>query len=160
MIIILNDEDIHVCKVFGELRSLSARSNNIKDVKVGNHNGIDGDIIGFMGEYAFAKAFNVFPDFGLKPRSGSPDGIIKGLRYDVKSTNYKNGKLLSTLKVNADVDLYVLAIIQQNIVELKGYAYKNELINEKNKKDLGHGIGYVLNQYELRHISELQDGLA
>ena len=34
-------------------------------------------LLGFMGEYAFAKHFNLFPDIGWSP-SGSADGVLQG----------------------------------------------------------------------------------
>ena len=105
-----------------------------------------------MAEYAFAKQFNVFPDIGLSPRSGSFDGRYKGYRYDIKSTRYKTGKLLSTLKVNPDVDMYILAIIDGSTINLSGWAFKDELIQESNIKDLGHGRGYAMNQEDLRSL--------
>jgi len=128
-----------------------ARSNNVFDAKIGPQNGIDADIQAFKAEYAFAKWHNIFPDFGLSPRSGSYDGITKkGLRYDVKSTSNKNGNLLSTLKVNKDIDIYILAYVFEDSVEFIGWAWKDDLIKEENIKDLGHGHGYFLSREKLR----------
>ena len=115
--------EINICKFIGEQRSLLARSKGVVDAKMGQHDGTVADIQGFKAEYAFAKFKNVFPDFGLSVRSGSCDGVThKGNRYDVKSTNRMDGNLLSTLKVNNDVDIYVLAVVQYNIVHLIGWA--------------------------------------
>ena len=110
------------------------------------------DVDGVIAEYAFAKKFNVFPDIGLSPRSGSCDGVYKNYRYDIKSTRYKTGKLLSTMKVNPDVDMYILAIIEDNTVTFAGWSLKDELIQESNIKDLGHGKGYCLSQNQLRPL--------
>lgn len=153
MIIKLDEHELYLCKYMGEQRSIINRSNNIQDAKIGNQNGVDADIQGFMGEYAFAKYINVFPDFGLAPRSGSCDGITrKQMRYDVKSTNYKNGNLLSTMKVNHDVDFYVLVYVEvdNGIVQFIGWAYKNELIQDENIRNLGYGNVYFLSNEMLR----------
>jgi hypothetical protein len=151
MTIELDEHEVNLCKYIGEQRSIIARSNNVFDAKIGSQNGVDSDIQGFKAEYAFAKYINVFPDFGLSPRSGSCDGVTqKGMRYDIKSTHHKNGNLLSTLKVNKDIDIYILAYICENIVEFVGWAYKAELIKEENIKDLGHGKGYFLSKDLLR----------
>lgn len=150
MVVYLDDMEVELCKFIGTKRSQIARLNNVKDAKIGSHNGVDADIQGFKAEYAFAKHFNIFPDFGLSPRSGSADGVTKsGAKYDIKSTKHKNGNLLSTLKVNPDVDVYVLAYVNDNLVEFIGWARKQELIKEENIKDLGHGSGYFLSRNKL-----------
>ena len=145
MIIELSAGELKLCKFIGEQRSLIARANGVKDAKMGVHDGTKGDIQGFKAEYAFAKFKNVFPDFGLSPRSGSCDGTTHiGNRYDVKSTDRVDGNLLATLKVNPDVDIYVLAIVQYNIVNLVGWIRKENFIKPENIRDLGYGKGYFL----------------
>jgi len=146
----LDPGELAICKHVGRMRSVIARNAGVRDAKVGSHDGAEADEQGMIAEYAFAKLFNVFPDFGLSPRSGSADGICKGKRYDVKSTKHKSGRLLATLKNNPDVDIYVLAIVDGAEVSFPGWAYKDELMNERNIKDLGRGKGYALEQRELR----------
>lgn len=151
MIVKLDKHEIKLCEYIGQQRSIMARSNNVFDAKIGSQNGIDSDIQGFKAEYAFAKIKNYFPDFGLSPRSGSYDGITRnGMRYDVKSTHHKDGNLLSTLKINNDVDIYILAYVCEDIVEFIGWAYKQELIKKENIKNMGHGEGYFLSREKLR----------
>jgi hypothetical protein len=154
ILIKLDEHEVNLCKYIGEQRSMVNRSNNIHDAKIGSHNGVDADIQGFMAEYAFAKHINVFPDFGITPRSGSCDGTTrKGRRYDIKSTCRKNGNLLSTLKVNEDIDYYVLAYVYDNIVEFIGYAHKTKLIKKENIKDLGYGKVYFLSHEMLKKFN-------
>ena len=150
--ITLSPDEIAIAHLIGRNRSLIARSANVKDVKMGDQDGAEADVLGFMGEYAFAKHFNVFPDLGLVPRSGSADGILKGYKYDIKTTKYINGRLLSTIKDNDDVDMYVLVVVDEPIVKIIGYAFKEELRKESNLIDLGHGKGYGLNQEQLREF--------
>jgi hypothetical protein len=157
MIVILNPDEILLCQMAGRMRSLIARTASVVDAKIGNQDGIDADIMGMMGEYAFSKAFNTFPDLGLSPRSGSADGKIKNKSYDVKTTHYKTGRLLCTLKDNPDVDVYVLAIADKASVNLVGWASKRDLRQEKNLIDLGHGKGYALTQDELHSIEDFYD---
>lgn len=150
MIIQLDKKECELCEFIGRQRSSIARSNGIFDAKIGNQSGVEADIQGFKAEYAFAKWNNIFPDFGLSPRSGSADGVTNsGSRYDIKSTHHKNGNLLSTLKVNPDIDIYILSYVNHNIVEFIGWAKKEQLINEDNLKDLGHGKGYFLSREKL-----------
>ena len=131
------------------MRTLIARASNVKDAKIGNQDGAEADVQGIIAEFAFAKQFNVFPDLGLSPRSGSCDGIYNGFRYDIKATKYKNGRLLCTKKYNPDVDIYILAIVDGNSIDFVGYAKSEELRNEKNLINLGHGEGYAMNQENL-----------
>lgn len=116
---------------------------------MGDQDGALADVHGMMAEYAFAKHFNVFPDMGLTPRSGSADGFLNGFRYDVKATTYKNGRLLCNLKDNPDVDMYVLCVIDEPYVNIIGYSMKKDLRQDENLIDLGHGKGYGLNQEQL-----------
>lgn len=149
----LDDKEVSLCKYIGTLRSSIARSNDVVDAKIGNQDGIEADVQGFKAEYAFAKANNLFPDFGLSPRSGSYDGITRNNnRYDIKSTSHKKGNLLSTLKINKDVDIYILAVVDNNIVDFIGWASKETLIKDENIKDLGHGKGYFLSRHKLNKL--------
>ena len=150
MIVKLDPDEVLICEQLGRMRSIIARSSGVKDAKVGTHDGSKADVMGMKAEYAFAKQFNTFPDLGLTPRSGSADGKLKGYAYDIKSTTYKNGRLLATKKSNPDVDMYVLCIVDDSEVDIKGYAMKNELVQSSNLKDLGHGEGYCLDQSELK----------
>lgn len=150
LIVTLEPDEVLVCEQLGRMRSLIARTSNVKDVKMGNQDGMIADVMGMKGEYAFAKAFNTFPDLGLTPRSGGADGRVHGYAYDVKTTNYKNGKLLATKKINPDVDMYVLAVIlSPQVIDIKGYLMKEQFIREGNICDVGHGEGYCANQSQL-----------
>lgn len=145
----LEPDEITVCQMLGRMRSLIARNSGVKDAKIGKQDGAEADVFGVMAEYAFSKRFNTFPDLGLTPRSGSADGLLNGKRYDIKSTTYKTGRLLSTMKVNPDVDIYVLGIIDDNQIDFVGWASKEDLIKEENVVNLGHGKGYALTQDKL-----------
>ncbi|BAQ84570.1 hypothetical protein [uncultured Mediterranean phage uvMED] len=154
IIVELTPDEVQFCQIYGRMRTVVSRGNNIVDTKMGNHDGAEGDVMGFMGEFAFAKQFNTFPDLGLSPKSGTPDGLLKGERYDVKSSNIENARLLCTLKINPDVDFYVLAIVKSPTVEIKGWAWKSELVSDATKINLGHGEGYGLEQNQLRQFKE------
>jgi len=156
MIVELNPSEVLVCECIGRMRSLIARSAHVQDQKIGNQNGSDADVLGIKGEYAFAKHFNVFPDLGLTPRSGSYDGILKGVAYDIKSTKVQSGHLLATRKVNPDVDMYVLCVVTQNQVDIKGYIFKKDFIKPENLKRFGNAKheSYCVEQSALTPFKE------
>lgn len=147
-------DDLRVlASILGGFRSLVARNAGVKDAKIGKQAGMDGDQDGILAELIFAQWQNVWPDIGLVPRSGSADAVIKGKRIDVKSTRRPEGRLLATLKINPDVDIYVLAIISNDSVSFPGFALKSDLIQQSRIIDLGHGKGYAMEQSELRQFN-------
>jgi hypothetical protein len=153
MKLVLKPDEIQICQLIGRMRSLIARNNGVIDAKIGNQDGSEADVIGMMAEYGFAKLMNVFPDLGLSPRSGSADGVMpSGNRYDIKSSKHQKARLLSTLKVNPDVDVYVLCIVDSTSLDFKGWAWKEDLIKPENLINLGHGEGYALDQDKLRQF--------
>ena len=149
MKVTLRPDEIALSHLIGRNRALIARAAGVVDAKIGDQDGAAADVMGFMAEYAVAKALNAFPDVGLSPRSGSADGRFLGVNYDVKATKYKSGRLLCTLKDNPDVVVYILAIVDEPHVTIAGYATKKMLRQEKNIKNLGHGDGYSLDQDQL-----------
>lgn len=146
----ITDAEYLMLATLGGMRSLTARSNGVKDAKMGSQSGLEADIDGLIGEYAFCKWKNIFPDLVPAPRSGSADCFYENLRIDIKTTRYKNGRLLSTLKNNDDVDIYALAILTDRTVDFKGWIKKSDLRQEQNIRDLGHGKGYCLDQDKLK----------
>lgn len=150
----LDYSELQFCQMVGRNRSLVARGNNVRDAKKSNQDGAEIDVIGFTGEYAFAKHFNLFPDIGWSPRSGSKDGVYNGNRYDVKSTKNPNSQLLCTLKDNPNVDIYVLCVVQGSTIDIKGWALKSELVDKDNIVNHGYGECYGLDQRGLRQFKD------
>ena len=147
----LNNDEVQLCQLVGRMRSLIARSNGVKDAKIGTQDGAEADVLGMLAEYGFAKLMNVFPDLGLTPRSGSPDGVMpSGNRYNIKASKHPHARLLSTLKVNKDIDVYVLCVVDESLLDFRGWAWNHELIKPENLINLGHGVGYALDQNKLR----------
>jgi len=150
----LDNIDIIICEMIGRMRNIVNRNFKVKDTKVSKDSPNNIDVQGFLAEFAFCKHFNIFPDFDLRPRSGSYDALYNGYRYDIKSTRHKNGRLIATTKVNPDVDIYILAIINDTEVDFIGYAFKEEFIKQENIKDLGYGDTYVLERDKLHKFKD------
>jgi len=102
---------------------------------------------GFIAEYAFSKKFNLHMDIIGNLEKDSFDFISRdGATIDIKSTNYLDGNLVFK---NLKHDIYVLAIVDGNTVDLVGYA-TNEMILEAGKKDLGHGPSWFVSHKDLK----------
>ena len=150
----LDNVDIIICQMIGRFRCMSNKAHGIKESKKSKKKCEKINVEGFMAEYAFCKHFNICPDFDITPRSGSYDALYNGYRYDIKSTIHKNGRLIATTKVNPDVDIYILAILEETEVDFIGYAFKHELIQPENIKDLGYGDTYVLERDKLHKFKD------
>jgi len=109
------------------------------------------DLDGAVAEYCVAKALNVCPDLDTSIKVGGIDLTTrKGKTVDVKSTRRLNGKLLAKLrKLNDPCDIYVLVIVDDFGGDIVGWTSKDKMFAEENKKDLGYGITYALEQSQL-----------
>lgn len=155
MVVTLTDEEVRIASFIGKQRRKSCRANEVKDRTVCKQDPIAIETDGFLAEIAFAKAFNLYPDFSISVRSGGADFVINGKTVDVKATRYTNGKLLATLNKATDpCDYYVLGVVQQdNVVKLCGMVSKEELFLETNIHDLGYGGVYAIPQNKLNSLS-------
>lgn len=137
-------------EIIAEKRHSMNRDNNVVDAKVSNLDSLQINIDGIMAEYAVCKRYNVLFDISTQPRSGSYDCIIKRNRIDVKSTRHPKGRLIKTLKSNVDVDIYVLAIVNDHEVELVGWMWSKEFVKPENITDLGYGDIYCVDRSLLK----------
>lgn len=146
----LNDAEMLMCRMVGNMRTLCNRNFNVKDNARAKIQPWEIDEYGVFGEYAFCKRNNIFFDLSVKPRDGGCDFVYKGYKFDMKTTPLAHGQLLLTPKENNDVDFYALAILTKNVVNFPGYCKKSELRDEANATDLGYGKTYALPQSALR----------
>ena len=129
----------------------SSAMNKVVDQQMGKQDVWAIDMDGVIGEVCVAKAMNVCPDLTIGIRSGGADLVSRNKKtIDIKTTRVKNGRLLSTISKQKDpCDIYVLAIVDDYGCNVVGWASKEELFLEENKIDLGHGIGFALDQDRL-----------
>jgi len=136
----------------------STALNNVVDQQMGKQDPWAIDMDGVIGEFCVAKAMNVCPDLTIGIRKGGTDLYSRSNKtIDVKSTRVKSGRLLATLKKDADpCDVYVLAIVDDEGCDIAGWTSKEVLFDAVNIKDLGHGKGYVMDQDQLhKDINEI-----
>jgi hypothetical protein len=145
----LTPHELLICKTIGVMRRTAA-SNKVVDRQMGTQDPWDIDVDGMVGEFCVAKHLNVFPDLTVGIRSGGADLIKNGKNIDVKTTRYKNGHLLATLKkAEAPCDTYILVIVDDKGGDIVGWVSKGKLFVDENIKDKGHGDGYVMSQSQL-----------
>ena len=86
----LNESEKQIVQEIAKNRYKNNRESHIRNQRIGNQSDFETDLDGFGAEVAVAKAFNVYPDFSISPRSGGVDLIFtSGCTVDVKQTKYK-----------------------------------------------------------------------
>jgi hypothetical protein len=166
MIVTLTKGESEVCRMVAQMRN--RQNTGINHDKVSDKPQEENNYLGVVGEYAFCKAMNVCPDLSTEPRKNGYDCLFNEHRVDIKATNIPSGSLLlPEWKDNPDIDIYVLAILHPfqvdrstsfcligMKVELVGWAFKTDLMQPENLKDLGKGLSYMLTQQQLRKFKQ------
>jgi len=138
-----------VAKSLAVMRQQIARAIGREDQQIGKQAGWETDEQGIGGEFAAARAYNVYPCLELKPDAGF-DLVVRGKKIDVKTTKYKTGRLLAKRNQrDAEVDIFLLVTGEFPTFRIVGYATADELLRDENLVDLGHGAGYGLTQDRL-----------
>ena len=111
---------------------------------------------GLGGELAFCKAFNLFPDIATDYPSEHDAVLPNGTKVEIKTTEYKTGKLI-VRRLN-DADVYVLVtgtFPDYNIIGFIGSAelpnFEQELKSRSGKKNKA----FVVEQEDLQPIEDL-----
>lgn len=156
MRVVLDQTEVLVAEIIGKMRQIVDDVCSIKDGKfkrdVSPHRV---HALAMIAEIAWAKWQNVFPCLSLIPRSGTADNVTRGRKVDIKATDRLDGRLLVMLnKTLADADIYVLAIVADNVVDFVGYATAQDVFRPENIKDLGYGPTYVIERSALRRFQE------
>jgi len=87
--------------------------------KAGPQDPMTTEMVGALGEIAFARWANVFPDLSVHLRSGSADAVWRGWKVDVKTSRNPNSALW--LDPNKRPDVYVLALRDGMTITLAGW---------------------------------------
>jgi len=134
--------------------ALARHNNNIergsRDFKMGNRDDLLINLEGTGGEFAFCKLQNIYPDMTINHPIPF-DCYIKGHGFiDVKSTKKTNGMLLVGLwKSRSIPDYYALMVGEFPNYEFKGFFPGEEVFNDENLVNLGHGETYGISQDRL-----------
>lgn len=152
MEITLLEIEFNLIRIIANLRGIAGRASGVKNKRVSTNHYQDVEYDGLIGEYAFCKINNLFLDIIPMTRKGSYDCLFNGKRIDIKATRYKTGKLIGHQDRNEDVDVFVLAIIDNSTVRFPGYALAEELYETDNLTTLGEYKTpiYAMDQSKLR----------
>jgi len=153
--ITLSENEQRLAKFIARSRYENARSNNVKDMKMGSQSNEETDLEGFGAELAYCKLMNLFPDLETGDSLPNFDCVSRlGVTIDVKATKRKSGHLLATLKKkNNPPDKYVLIVGEFPSYKIVGEVSADEFLQDSNIKDLGRGRGYALTQMELNPLT-------
>lgn len=165
--IALSHSEQAICKLIAKMRFQCARSNGVRNAKIGGLSNEMMDLGGFAGELAFAKEFNVCPDLSIYVRSahkgedaGGDATLPNGMVIDVKATERPDGRLLvQRWKPGSSIAAFALMTGPFPIYTFRGFIPTVEMIKDDRLRDLGHGPGYVADQYELLELEELESGM-
>lgn len=118
----------------------------------------ESDFHGLLGEIAYAKHFNLYPDLSIGKRINTYDFMHDGKRIDIKTNHKIDGGLIVNERDNIDVDVYVLALLDEspNVVHLAGYIEKDVLRQENNLREFKFNEGikrkYIMHQQNLKRF--------
>ena len=154
----LTELEQKICVTGAKMRHNSNRSSGVTNVKVSRRTDRDVEVLGLAGELAVAKYLNVYPDLTIFIRKGGADLITpNNKKIDVKTTFYDNGKLIAFYKPDyGDIDTFVLVTAEHYpTVVIRGWAKKEDLINNDKIGNLGYGKVFMMEQNELKDIDLL-----
>jgi len=148
-------------RLFAEItvveRRKKAREDGKKDKEYGEVDRVAQEKDSMAAEMAFAKQYNLWPDFYIGKKPCPADFTVCEWKIDVKQTWRPDGRLLVELDRNAPgrrCHFYVLATGTDKTFILRGWAYWFEIMRPECKKNLGYRDTYVLDQDELHSMSE------
>lgn len=158
MVITLNTAEQRLAKYVGRERDLNGRRNGFTNRKLGPQSDEQTDLEGVAAEIAFARHFNVYPDLDIDCTEYPDfDAVLpNGLKVDVKTTTYPNGRLIVAPWKDVDaVDAYVLVVGEFPTYRIVGAMESYRLVRPHRMKDLGHGKVFVATQDELKPVEAL-----
>jgi len=148
----LNSIEKRLAEAVARKRNENNISNGVTSLKRSNKSDEDINVEGMMGEIAYCKAMNLYPDlevdqvvhpsFDAKYRNG----ITVDVKTHVNYSSSRSGNLLmATLKTKViDQDWFALVVGEYPEYEILGHFKSEDLIDPINIDDLGYGNTYVV----------------
>lgn len=155
--VILNDSEQSLVIRVAKERSEYDKANNFTDHRKAEKQTAEFiEQNGLGGEVAFCKAFNVYPDIATDYPSEHDAVLPNGIKAEIKTTQYKTGKLIVRRLNDADVYVLVTGVFPEyNII---GFIHSGEISGYKTKLKSPSGKlndAYVVQQEDLHPIEDL-----
>ena len=124
--------DVAMARHMATYRTSIVRVIELAETKSSPASTWDLDLNGAMGEVAFCKSHNVFPDFTFRRQKGGADCHYFGSRIAVKATFSREPYLWSPPWGNElpPIDYYVLVHLRGDYADLLGWATPDELFGK------------------------------
>jgi len=125
--IILSSGEVALAASLAAIRQGVNREAGIRNQKAGQQDAITTELVGVLGELAFCKWANIYPDLTTHLRRGSFDAVYRGWNVDVKSTRNPHGDLWVDARKDKMPDLYVLVHVEYAACTLLGWVWSGEV---------------------------------
>ena len=144
------EETVNICRSQGAKPRLKEGTEKMKREQ--------GNEMGFRGELAFAKLYNLDPtDVTVYADDGIDYILPDGRTVDVKLSTYKNGDLIfdSFDKFKSDIAVLVYGSYDESYVDIAGWVTKDQFIERCDERDYGYGIRKFLKKQYLNAMDTL-----
>jgi hypothetical protein len=156
VIVTFTHEELEWVRQFAKKINADKESAMVSSTRTLNAQGQDEvNYIGFKGELAVGKWLDL-PMNGKVILSGDEgfDFYTVGGTIEVRSTSYVTGRLVYDRVEDFVTNYAVLVVPHENeSVRLAGWVGHDGFVSMCYPKDLGHGVRYVMNQYQLHPMS-------
>lgn len=155
------EEDLQVCKYKGEETVRICRGQGAKPrLKEGTEKmkREQGNEMGFRGELAFAKLYNLKPTEVTVDADDGIDYVLDdGRTVDVKLSTYRNGFLIfdSFDKFKADIAVLAYGSYNEDFVEIAGWISKEDFMSKCSERNFGYGTRKIVGKDDLLPMGEL-----
>ena len=154
MLVTLTDTEQAIARFIAKKRHAADQAAGIVDRQMGDDDPEAINVIGAAGELAFCKASNLWPDLQVaNGHGGKPAGDCTywGSTFDIKTTKRTKGRLLARPnKATKPADFYVLVVGDIPTLKIVGWISADDLFQDRNLTDLGHGPTYAVTQNSLK----------
>jgi hypothetical protein len=158
MTVTLNKAEMRLAEFLARARHNAARAQGVKNQRVGDQSDYETDLEGIASEIAFCKIMNVYPDLEVGVYERADAYTLQLGAVDVKSTKYRNGKLLAHKKKGSiePPDSYALMIGEFPTYKFVGWVPAEKLLQDDNIDNEKFNGSYKLTQPELLSVEDLE----
>lgn len=128
-VILLGPGELLTAATIAAMRQSVNRHAGTHNLKAGPQDVMTTEIVGTLGEIAFATYGNVMVDLTTHLRRGSFDASWRGWSVDVKATRNQKGDLYVDARPDKRPDLYVLVHVEYCRCQILGWIATHDIPN-------------------------------